>query len=79
MKTVPVEITRGENKGHTFTYHNVVRRWIKLGEWTGAAQTWSVPVKDFQTDGVDQVAVLVQSGSPAAPGPMFAAAMLPLK
>ena len=79
MKTVPVEITRGENKGHTFTYHNVVRRWIKLGEWNGAAQTWSVPVKDFQTDGVDQVAVLVQSGSPAAPGPMFAAAMLPLK
>ena len=36
-------------------------------------------MKDFQTDGVDQVAVLVQSGSPAAPGPMFAAAMLPLK
>jgi hypothetical protein len=79
MKTVPVEITRGENKGHTFTYHNVVRRWIKLGEWTGAAQSWSLPVKDFQTDGVDEVAVLVQSGSTAAPGPMLAAGMLALK
>ena len=25
----------GENSGHTITYHNVVRKWIKLGEWTG--------------------------------------------
>ncbi|MCX7309959.1 MAG: DUF1223 domain-containing protein, partial [Afipia sp.] len=79
MKTVPVEITRGENKGHTFTYHNVVRRWIKIGDWNGTAQTWTVPVKDFQTGGVDHVAVLVQSGSLGAPGPMLAAAMLPLK
>ena len=35
-KSVPVEIGRGENHGRTITYHNVVRRWVKLGEWTGA-------------------------------------------
>ena len=79
IKTATVEITRGENRGHTFTYHNIVRRWVKLGEWTGVPATWSVPVKDIQTDGVDEVAVLVQSGTAAAPGPMLAAAMTPLK
>ena len=30
-KSVPVAIGRGENSGHTVTYHNVVRRWLKLG------------------------------------------------
>ena len=38
-KDVPVAIGRGENSGHTITYHNVVRRWVKLGDWTGAART----------------------------------------
>src|SRR5262245_37843634 len=31
-KSVPVQISRGENRGSTVTYTNVVRRWIKLGE-----------------------------------------------
>src|SRR6476646_7562212 len=31
-KSVPVTIERGENGGHTLTYTNVVRRWIKLGD-----------------------------------------------
>ena len=42
-KAVPVAIGRGENSGHTVTYHNVVRRWVKLGDWTGAARTFKVP------------------------------------
>src|SRR6202007_790119 len=44
---VPVAITRGENSGHTVTYHNVVRRWVKLGDWTGAARSFSVPLTDL--------------------------------
>ena len=32
-KTVTVAIGRGENHGRTITYHNVVRRWVKLGDW----------------------------------------------
>ena len=48
-KSVPVAIGRGENSGHTLTYTNVVRRWIKLGDWTGKAETFNVPVKDLQT------------------------------
>jgi hypothetical protein len=78
MRTVPVAVTRGENKGKTLTYHNVVRRWIKLGEWNGAAATWTLPVKEFRTPGIDEAVVLVQSGSAAAPGPMLAAAAVPL-
>ena len=37
-----VQIGRGENHNQTLTYHNVVRRWIKLGDWNGQAQTFSV-------------------------------------
>ncbi|MGZ3410436.1 MAG: DUF1223 domain-containing protein [Xanthobacteraceae bacterium] len=78
VSAVPVEITRGENKGKQITYHNVVRRWLKIGEWTGEAANWKVPLSDFQTNGVDQVAVVVQSGTAAAPNTMLAAAMIPL-
>jgi len=78
-KDVPVAVARGENRGRTITYHNAVRRWIKLGEWTGAAATWSFSIKDMKSDGVDAVAVLVQSGTAARPGPMLGAAMTALK
>jgi len=74
-KTVTVHITRGENKDNTLSYHNVVRRWIKIGEWQGAPATWHVPVKDFKSDGVDEVAVLLQAGAATAPGAMYGAAM----
>ncbi len=76
--SVEVTIGRGENKGHTFTYHNVVRRWVKLGDWNGAAASWSIPVDKFKSDGVDAVAVVLQSGAAAAPGVMLGAASVPL-
>src|SRR3981189_1512691 len=37
MKSVTIAIGRGENKGRTITYHNVVRRWLNLGAWAGRA------------------------------------------
>ena len=77
-KAVPVAIGRGENRGHTITYHNVVRQWIKLGPWSGAAQTFSVPKGEFKRDGVDAVAVLVQGGTSDSPGAMLGAALKPL-
>jgi hypothetical protein len=73
---VPVAIGRGENSGHTVTYHNVVRRWIKLGDWTGAARSFSVPTSDVEA--ADAVAVIVQSGSVDHPGTMLGAAMASL-
>jgi hypothetical protein len=74
-KKVTVEIGRGENHGSTITYSNVVRRWLKLGDWTGVARTFSVPTKDFEVEGVDAVAVLVQGGTPDSPRTMLGAAL----
>jgi hypothetical protein len=77
-KAVEVAIGRGENSGHTFTYHNVVRRWSKLGVWNGKAASWTVPVADFKTADVDAVAVVVQDGVAAQPGTIRGAAMISL-
>jgi hypothetical protein len=74
-----VAIERGENRGHTLAYTNVVRRWVKLGDWNGKAETFSVPVAeladaDFSQRDIDRVAVIVQSGVAAKPGLMLGAA-----
>ena len=74
-----LSIGRGENSGHTITYTNVVRRWIKLGDWTGKAETFNVPVKDVQTGGIDSAAVVVQSGVASAPKLMLGAAQIALQ
>lgn len=73
-KTVPVDIGRGENNGRTIAYHNVIRRWIKLGEWSGQAHTFSIPEADFKTEEVDAVAVIIQAGTPENPKTMLGAA-----
>ena len=75
-----VAIERGENRGHTLAYTNVVRRWVKLGDWSGKAETFSMPVAglanaDFSLQDIDRVAVVVQSGVAAKPGLMLGAAM----
>jgi hypothetical protein len=77
-KNVPVAIGRGENSGNTITYHNVVRRWVKLGDWTGAARTFKVPMSDITAVGGDAVAVVVQAGTKEAPAGMLGAAVASL-
>lgn len=77
-RSVPVKIARGENRGRTITYHNVVRRWIKLGEWTGKAETWSRSVAEFKTGSVDKAAVIVQGGTGDKPGAIYGAAIASL-
>ena len=78
-KEVPVAVARGENRGRTVTYHNVARRWQKLGDYTGQAGSWSVPVSELAVGGADTVAVLVQNGSAANPGAMLGAAVASLR
>ncbi len=78
IKKVAVAIERGENRGHTITYSNVVRRWVKLGEWTGKSEIYNVSIKDFQNGEIDSVAVMVQSGGSASPGLMLGAGVAPL-
>jgi hypothetical protein len=75
----PVAVGRGENSGHTLTYTNVVRRWVKLGDWDGKAASFSMPVSglsgaEYSLGDVDRVDVIVQSGVTAKPGLMLGAA-----
>jgi len=76
--SMPVTIERGENRGHTLTYHNVIRHRLKLGNWTGAALNLHVPTADFVDSTVDRVAVIVQVGTFDNPGPILGAAIEPL-
>jgi hypothetical protein len=76
---VAVAIGRGENRGRTVTYHNVVRSWRKLGEFSGADSTWIVPLAQIQKGDVDGAAVLVQEGSREKPGVILGAAFTPFR
>jgi hypothetical protein len=77
-KAVTVTIKRGENKGKTITYHNVARRWLRL-DWASGKPNWSVPVRDFEDEGVDSAAVFVQAGTVDKPSAMLGAAMASIR
>jgi hypothetical protein len=77
-KAVPVKIGRGENHGRTITYHNVVRHWIKLGNWAGKITSWNVPVAEFKSEDIDSAVVMVQSGTHERPGVILGAALTAL-
>jgi hypothetical protein len=78
-KAVPIAIGRGENRGQALTYYNVVRNWLKVGDWTGAAANWTVPLENISRDGVDAAVVYVQDGTRDNPGAMLGATMTSLK
>ncbi|MBN1417852.1 MAG: DUF1223 domain-containing protein [Planctomycetes bacterium] len=67
-----VSIKRGENAGRTITYHNVVRRIVRIGAWTGEAQSFTVPKP---SDG-RRCAILVQAGAQDEPGAILGAAVM---
>ena len=78
---VVVHIGRGENHDRMLTYHNVVRGWIKLGDWNGNAATYSValndiPKGDYSLKDVDRLDVVVQSDAAKKPGLMLGAASI---
>ena len=78
-KAIAVAIGRGENRGRSITYHNVVRGWLKLGDWTGAASSWTVPMSELKTNGIDAAAVMVQEGTRDRPGIILGAAYTSLQ
>lgn len=79
-QATPVTIARGENRGKTITYHNVVRSWTRIGEWTGKPVRTSLPIAELAGTGADAAVVLIQeAGSVEAPGPICGAAMLALR
>jgi hypothetical protein len=78
---VSVDIGRGENHGQTLTYHNVVRRWVKLGEWSGKDESFSMPLSEipkgaYDLKDIDRLDVVVQSGVASKPGLMLGTATL---
>ncbi len=81
-RAVTVAIGRGENRGRTITYHNVVRRWLKLGDWAATDATWTVPISEIkgdEPDAADAAAVMVQEGTHDKPGIILGAAVTPLQ
>jgi hypothetical protein len=55
-----VTIERGENRGRTLRYLNVVRTIERLGRWTGAAITFGLPLARHAAEGRGGLAILVQ-------------------
>jgi hypothetical protein len=79
-KSVPVTISRGENRGRTVTYHNVTRRWVKLGEWNGKAASFTLKLADVNAAGdVDAAAAFLQDGSTDKPGAMLGGSIAALQ
>ncbi len=70
---VEVPIPRGENKGKTVTYSNVVRELIPIGTWNGKQMTVQLQRDSFMHSQAERCAVLVQQGRG---GPIVGAALL---
>lgn len=73
-RSVPIAIGRGENRGQQVIYHNVVRNILKVGDWNGNPESWTVPLENLTREGVDGAVVYVQDGNRDKPGPMLGAA-----
>lgn len=51
-----IDIRRGENRGHTLTYANVVTDWQQIEEWDGAEPLRAIA----ESNGTEPVVVIVQ-------------------
>jgi hypothetical protein len=72
LRIANVAIGRGENKGRSVTYTNVVREAIAVGQWSGGAAHFDA-ARPKLGEGEGLVALL-QAGTAAKPGPILAAA-----
>lgn len=72
-----VQIKRGENAGHTFNYVNVARGFLRIGDWTGAATSFTVPRDQLTSAESDGWILLLQAGTNYRPGVVLAAAKSP--
>jgi len=70
-QTVPIE--RGENKGRTVTYANVVRGFKRVGEWRGGAARFELPAATARSGG-DGYIVLLQAAQDDRPSVILGAA-----
>ncbi|MGE0603733.1 MAG: DUF1223 domain-containing protein [Xanthobacteraceae bacterium] len=76
---VDVQIAKGENKGATVSYSNVVRAWRNLGAWSGTPLKTSIPISELKAKGADAVVVMVQNGAENSPGAIRNAEIIALR
>ncbi len=77
-RKVPVAIKHGENRGKAITYTNVVRSWMKVGNWSGGNATYDIHLVNITGDDINAAVVYLQEGSRNIPGPMLGAKLTPL-
>jgi hypothetical protein len=77
VKARDVAIGRGENRGRSVTYANVVRGMTRAGFWSGAPARLEVPLKKTRYGEADSYVVLLQEGDQDKPGPILGAAKGP--
>lgn len=70
-KAQQVAVRRGDNRGQTLDYRNVVRQLVRLGPWAGKPRAYSVPAP---TESGLSTAILVQG---AKGGPIIGVMTLP--
>jgi hypothetical protein len=71
-----VAIGRGENRGRTITYSNVVTGFVRVGEWRGGAGRFEIPLAEARGE-ADGYVVLLQAAQGSKPGPILGAAKGP--
>jgi hypothetical protein len=77
VKARQVSIGRGENRGRSVTYTNVVRGMTRAGFWSGSPARFEVPLSVARANGADSYVVLLQNGAGGKPGPILGAARGP--
>ena len=76
-RSVTVPIGRGENRGRTVTYNNVVRKMRPIEMWKGAAMSVHLAKSEIAQADVERCAVLPQAETAGGlPGPILGAAMI---
>jgi hypothetical protein len=73
-KEKAVKIKRGENRGRSLVYHNIVRELTPIGHWSGEEMVLKLPKKQIMQRGADGCVILLQKGDG---GPIVAAAQMP--
>lgn len=73
-----VNVTRGENAGHSMNYVNVVRSMTRAGSYDGKSATWTFNVSTLNDAHINAYAVLVQTTLDGKPGVILGGAKVGL-
>ncbi|MGI9366179.1 MAG: DUF1223 domain-containing protein [Rhizobiaceae bacterium] len=72
-----VKIDRGENRGRTITYHNVVGDMTMLGMMKQGKMDVTLPLSELKRQGYEACAIVLQQNTElGTPGPILGAALI---